>query len=121
MLVHKHCEVLVLIMLGICRKQKNEFVSQCGSVFANVFRLGVWFVVSFEVCLVVSWVVCLGVRLGPFRGSPGRPQTPNTFPNTFPNTKKTHTWAVVKIMVPFWIPIIIRHLISRVPKKGPSS
>ena len=26
---------------------------------------------------------------------------------------------VVKIMVPFWIPIIIRHLIFRVPKKGP--
>ena len=29
------------------------------------------------------------------------------------------TWVVVKIMVPFWISIIIRHLISRVPKKGP--
>ena len=29
------------------------------------------------------------------------------------------TWVVVKIMVPFWIPIIIRHLIFRVPKKGP--
>ena len=28
-------------------------------------------------------------------------------------------WVVVKIMVPFWIPIIIRHLIFRVPKKGP--
>ena len=27
-------------------------------------------------------------------------------------------WVVVKIMVPFWVPIIIRHLISRVPKKG---
>ena len=27
--------------------------------------------------------------------------------------------VVVKIMDPFWIPIIIRHLISRVPKKGP--
>ena len=27
-------------------------------------------------------------------------------------------WVVVKIMVSFWIPIIIRHLISRVPKKG---
>ena len=26
-------------------------------------------------------------------------------------------WVVVKIMVPFWIPIIIRHLIFRVPKK----
>ena len=28
-------------------------------------------------------------------------------------------WVVVKIMVPFWVPIIIRHLIFRVPKKGP--
>ena len=27
-------------------------------------------------------------------------------------------WVVVKIMVPFWFPIIIRHLIFRVPKKG---
>ena len=27
-------------------------------------------------------------------------------------------WVVVKIMVPFWIAIIIRHLIFRVPKKG---
>ena len=28
-------------------------------------------------------------------------------------------WVDVKIMVPFWVPIIIRHLIIRVPKKGP--
>ena len=28
-------------------------------------------------------------------------------------------WVVVKIMVPFWVPAIIRHLIFRVPKKGP--
>ena len=28
------------------------------------------------------------------------------------------TWVVVKIMVPFWIPIIIRPLICRVPQKG---
>ena len=34
--------------------------------------------------------------------------------------KPQHTiWVVVKNMVPFWIPIIIRHLIFRVPKKGP--
>ena len=26
---------------------------------------------------------------------------------------------LVKIMGPFWIPILIRHLICRVPKKGP--
>ena len=28
-------------------------------------------------------------------------------------------WVVVKIMGPFWIPIIIRPLISRVLRKGP--
>ena len=28
-------------------------------------------------------------------------------------------WVVVKIMVPFWVPIIIRHLLFKVPKKGP--
>ena len=27
-------------------------------------------------------------------------------------------WVVVKIMVPFWVPIIIRHLLFRVPKIG---
>ena len=26
-------------------------------------------------------------------------------------------WVVFKMMVPFWIPIIIRHLIFRVPKR----
>ena len=28
-------------------------------------------------------------------------------------------WVVVQIMVPFWVPIIVRHLLFRVPKKGP--
>ena len=28
-------------------------------------------------------------------------------------------WVVVKIMVPFWIPVVIRPLIFGVPKKGP--
>ena len=28
-------------------------------------------------------------------------------------------WVVVTIMVPFWVLIIIRHLLFRVPKKGP--
>ena len=28
-------------------------------------------------------------------------------------------WVVVKIMVPFWVPGIVRHLIFRVPKKEP--
>ena len=27
-------------------------------------------------------------------------------------------WVVVKIMVPFWIPIIIRHLMFRTHEKG---
>ena len=31
----------------------------------------------------------------------------------------SYIWVVVKIMVPFWVPIIIRHLLFRVPKKGP--
>ena len=30
-----------------------------------------------------------------------------------------YTWVVVKIMVPFWVPNIVRHLIFGVPKKGP--
>ena len=28
-------------------------------------------------------------------------------------------WVIVRVMVPFWVPIIIRHLIVRVPEKGP--
>ena len=28
-------------------------------------------------------------------------------------------WVVVKIMVPFWLPKKIRHLLLREPKKGP--
>ena len=28
-------------------------------------------------------------------------------------------WVVVNVMVPFWVPIFIRHLLFRVPKKGP--
>ena len=34
-------------------------------------------------------------------------------------TAKHDTCVVVKIMGPFWIPIIVRHLIFRVPNKGP--
>ena len=30
-----------------------------------------------------------------------------------------YIWVVVKIMVPFWVPIIVRHLIFKVPIKGP--
>ena len=29
------------------------------------------------------------------------------------------SWVVVNIKVPFWVPIIIRHLSFRVPQKGP--
>ena len=36
------------------------------------------------------------------------------------NPKPTpYIWVVVKIMVPFWIPNIVRHLIFTVPQKGP--
>ena len=28
-------------------------------------------------------------------------------------------WVVVKIMVPFWVPNIVRHRLLTVPKKGP--
>ena len=31
----------------------------------------------------------------------------------------TKIWVVVKIVVLFWVLIIVRHLILRVPKKGP--
>ena len=27
-------------------------------------------------------------------------------------------WVVVKIMVPFWVPVFLRHLLFRVPKMG---
>ena len=30
---------------------------------------------------------------------------------------KGFTWVVVKTMVPFWVPSIIRHLLFRVPKR----
>ena len=33
-------------------------------------------------------------------------------------SNKKDKWVVVKTMVPFWIPIIIRHLIFRVPQTG---
>ena len=31
----------------------------------------------------------------------------------------TSMWVVVKIMLPFWVPNIVRHLLFRVLKKGP--
>ena len=36
-----------------------------------------------------------------------------------PVWQSRHWWVVVKIMVPFWVPNIIRHLLFRVPKEGP--
>ena len=36
-----------------------------------------------------------------------------------PKAFAIHMWVVAKIMVPFWIPIRKRHLILRVPNKGP--
>ena len=39
--------------------------------------------------------------------------------NTAPHpNKEASKWVVVKIMVPFWIHFILRHLIFRVPTKG---
>ena len=35
------------------------------------------------------------------------------------NPKSYNMWVVVKTRVPFWLLIIIRHLLFRVPKKGP--
>ena len=47
-------------------------------------------------------------------------QIPQEYPVYFYHERGTVCiWVVVKIMVPFWIPNIIRHLIFRVPKKGP--
>ena len=43
----------------------------------------------------------------------------NTAHNDDASAHSKCMWVVVKIMVPFWIPIIIRHLIFMVPKKGP--
>ena len=40
-------------------------------------------------------------------------------PKKGPSFRELPIWVVVKIMVPLWVLIIIRHLIFRVPKKGP--
>ena len=37
----------------------------------------------------------------------------------FHSSKVLNMWEVVKIMVPFWVLITIRHLMFRVSKKGP--
>ena len=46
-------------------------------------------------------------------------QIPQEYPTSITERGTVCIWVVVKIMVPFWIPNIIRHLIFRVPKKGP--
>ena len=55
----------------------------------------------------------------------------NGLPGTVPGAKHEETtqgfgraisedtWVVVKIRIPFWVLNIIRHLLFRVPKKGP--
>ena len=48
----------------------------------------------------ISHILFFYQEYGPFEGSTGC------------------IWVVVKIMVPFWVPSIVRHLIFRVPKKG---
>ena len=70
----------------------------------------------------------LVVRRLAFPGHPGvvfpeplGPITAVSFPGwAMPVTCRTGImWVVVKIMVPFWVPNTVRHLLFRVPKKGP--
>ena len=48
---------------------------------------------------------------------------PEDFPTMVRLLKKKYgeavIWVVVKIKVFFWVPIVIRHLLFMVPKKGP--
>ena len=53
---------------------------------------------------------CLCAFLGPNRGLGAEKVTFNPL---------GLIWVVVNIMVPFWVPNIVRHLLFRVPKKGP--
>ena len=43
---------------------------------------------------------------------------PRNYSSHAAGTTHPNTWVVVKIMVPFWGPIIIRHLLFRVSQKG---
>ena len=64
--------------------------------------------------------------LGLFRGAPGKYES-RCYGDSQKGTPKpklsfgTHICVVVKIMAPFWIPIILRHLIFMVPNKGPTT
>ena len=46
-------------------------------------------------------------------------QVPDPKLSTVSENLKQAIWVVVKIMVPFWVRIIIRHLLFRVAKNGP--
>ena len=82
--------------------------------------------------IVVGKIECLPKNLHIFQGrllrNPHDPHALQGFlgPTVLRNShyifsglqpRRSHL-MVVKIMVPFWIPIIIRHLIFRVPKTG---
>ena len=43
---------------------------------------------------------------------------PKKRPISKPRDFASLIWVVVRIMVPFWVPIFIRHLLFKVPKKG---
>ena len=64
-------------------------------------------------------------REGATRGSSTWREAYTKLVSTQPSTFEQFTlkawkliWVVVKVMVPFWVLIIIRHLIFRVPQKG---
>ena len=60
-----------------------------------------------DLCLTSMQIYCIILRYG------------MVYSSIVCYTIYRYIWVVVKIMVPFWVPIIIRHLIFRVPKKGP--
>ena len=66
---------------------------------------------------------CREYNTGFFRDHSGDPfRQPATkhhedSPPKIQNVFVSFTWVVVRNMAPFWIPIIIRHLIFRVPKR----
>ena len=79
---------------GVLEKGLRDLDSGCG--FLRV--LGAWFRIR-----------DLRVRV----------HSPQPWSSSSVRGRSLYTWVVVKIRVPFWVPIIIRHLLLRVPKKGP--
>ena len=68
----------------------------------------------------------MGSTLGPLiceklaDGIPGIPSRENSCNrNLLQNQQDRSTFVVVKIIVPFWVLSIIRHLTFRGPKRGP--